>query len=651
MSVLTLGPFAGMRPRVSPMALDPTNSQNAVNTKLWSGELRPFFANALVKRLGNVGRINTIYELEDYWLVSGSAFDLTPNMLADEVSNRTYFTVDNDLLGNNPRVINTEMIEEAIADDYYVDMYGPDAEYEFDPAVYLNPPDEFDGLLNGSGWNIFGMNEESEPLTDIFYTLGVPAPETAPTAVVGSGGSGEEKTFLYCYTYVNEWGEEGVDSPYSDEVTALYGQLVTLTFPTDPLETNHVPVEFKRIYRMNTTSDGEPVFQFLADIPMSQAEYADTVSDSDLGEALSTQDFDTPPEDLYGMIMHPAGYLIGFRDKEICFSEPGMFYAWPKKYRLTTDFKIIGGGVVGNTVAVLTTAFPYLVYGSDPQESYRHKVPANFGCMNRRGIVSTEYGVVYPSKTGLCLINDSGAITNLTERELTIDEWRKYVLGFTHGVIYDGRYYGFYENEWERGAFILDPSEALGTFVKTDFYTSAGWVKPDTSEFFLQDGVADSNAVVEFEGDKLRTRHYTWKSKKFAVPPVNLAAGKFDIGVNNYTKEEIEKAIASIAGPYYRHDIVESYSGALNGAVWNLFDYHGDHLSPALFIDIFNFDVTLIMYADRQEVFRQKITDTTPFRMPTGYKAMEGLEFQLEGTANVQRVLLGTSIEEVVYAQ
>lgn len=652
--LIQLGPFAGMRPRVSPEYLENSQSQDAVNAKLWSGELRPFYRHRLVQKIGNTGPVNSLYLLGDrYWLVSMDALDFVPNMLADEVLNRTYFSVEAET-EDNPRVVDTALIQQSIDEGYFEQMYGLSEYANLDSlAVYLHPPDDHSWIYNGTAWNSLPFNTATEAFPDIYYRLGVPAPEIALQLDAGAVPTPEteERVIIYCETYVNEWGEESKEGPYSEEITVQHGQPVTLTSNTVYPDGKFKEITHKRIYRLNTTTDGDGVFQFVDEIPLDQAEYVDEKLDSELGEALVTEDFDLPPGDLRGLSMHPAGYMVGFREKEICFSEPGYPYAWPRKYRLSTDWPIVGLGFHGGTMIVLTTAYPCLVYGSSPEESQRHKLYGNYGCTAKRGIVSTEYGVVFPSKTGLCLADGNGNISNMTASELTVDEWRRYSKGLSHGVVFNQKYFGFYSTGDERGAFVVDPAEPAASFVRISLHSTAAYVREDTGQLFLLEEFSGENATVEFEGNRLRPVRYSWHSKKYSTPPVNLAAGKIFIGRRTLTKEEIRDSLVSLAGDYFDVDVLESYGGIVNGSAWNTYDFGGGAASPALLQEVFAFDVELTVLADSREVYRQNISTAKPFRLPSGCRAMESLEFILNGTADVQKVLLGTSIEEVSHAQ
>lgn len=67
----------------------------------------------------------------------------------------------------------------------------------------------------------FTLAGTSSPYPTTFYTLGVPAPITAPTVSGVTGGSGTNTTRVYVYTFVTAWGEESAPSPASAEFTGL----------------------------------------------------------------------------------------------------------------------------------------------------------------------------------------------------------------------------------------------------------------------------------------------------------------------------------------------------------------------------------------------------------------------------------------------
>ena len=593
--------------------LDPQQAQLAVNTKLWSGELRPFFQNLIIQPLGDVGDVRSFYLLEEQWLISRKRIRFVPSLLGSEVNHRTYFTVDGE--DKSLRVIDTELIDEAV----------------------------------NQGWDKEFIDLDSEGY-QFYYLVGVPSPVSAPS--VSTESTGEDENRIYVFTFVSEWGEESKDSPLSDSILVGEGDDVTITTPTTVDDDGYVPVTHKRIYRLNVTTEGLGILQYVDEIPLEQDIYTDNKAGSELGETIRTEDFDLPPDDLFGLIQHPAGYMIGFRKEEVCFSEPGNPYAWPVKYRLPTNYEIMAGGVTGNTAAVLTKAYPYLIYGSAPEESYLHQIPGNYGCINSYAVASTEIGIIFPNKVGLCVVRGDGDVPVITRGDLSPDEWMPYARDLQFGTVFDDKYFGFYSGENGTGGFLVDPNEPQGSFVLFDYFSLTTFSQVDERKLFfiLKDKETEESYIVEYDGNKLRPISCFWKSRRFYQPSLNFAAGKVNVGERVTTDQEIESSFLDLAGSYLSFDHLESYSGALNGASFNYFDHNGDYLSPAFLKEIFEFQVLLSIYSNRNLIFRRNITNDKPFRMPAGFKTEGHTEYEISTTSDVQRVVLGTSMQEVANA-
>ena len=116
-------------------------------------------------------------------------------------------------------------------------------------------------------------------------------------------------------TFVNDLGEESAPSLPSSTILRPDGVSVAVTTPTG--EPTGISGDYfittKRIYRAATGSTGT-AFRFVAEIPLSQATYTDTLTDSELGEVLPSDIWALPPSDLRGILALPNGVMVGFRE-------------------------------------------------------------------------------------------------------------------------------------------------------------------------------------------------------------------------------------------------------------------------------------------------------------------------------------------------
>src|SRR5574341_908620 len=211
----------------------------------------------------------------------------------------------------------------------------------------------------------------------------------------------------YVYTFVNDLGQESAPSPASATILRPDGISVTVTTPT--AVPSGVSVDYginvKRIYRAVTGSTGT-IFRFVAEVPLATAGYVDVLTDSDLGEALQSELWALPPDDLKGILALPNGVMVGFRANQVCFSAQNQPHAWPVEYRLNTDTTVVGIGNIDNTVVIGTESFPYLATGNDPAAYSMSKLEAQQACVSKQSVAYVlGIGVVFATPDGFGLIS------------------------------------------------------------------------------------------------------------------------------------------------------------------------------------------------------------------------------------------------------
>jgi hypothetical protein len=245
----------------------------------------------------------------------------------------------------------------------------------------------------------------------------------------------------YVYTWVTAYGEEG---PPSDPVVVNGWSngtwTVTLFQPmpenmgtdwldpedglTKPADRN---ISLTRIYRTISNQAGLGSYFLVAEIPVSQGVYVDTIPDDQV--ALNAQMVSLywfgPPEDLQAIMAFPNGIAVGFRSNEVWFSEAYRPHAWPPGYVITTEFPIVGIGVAGQAIIVCTQGTPYVVNGVNPSAMALTKINMQEPCLHRASIVATDTAVLYVSQNGLVQVGQSGAGLNVTEGWISREKWQK----------------------------------------------------------------------------------------------------------------------------------------------------------------------------------------------------------------------------------
>lgn len=389
----------------------------------------------------------------------------------------------------------------------------------------------------------------------------------------------------YVVTYVNEFGEEGPPSDPSNNVTRPIDGSVPSTITTTTTAPDEYGIVKKRLYRAVTGSTGTD-YQFVAEIPLEQADFVDSLLDEELGEVLSTLNYDLPPTDMRGILALPNGIMMGFSKNDICPSVQFKPYAYPVDYRLSTDYPVVGISNIDTTVIVATEAYPYLVVGSDPAGLSMAKLEVPYGCASKDSMVTIKgYGVLYASQEGLVAINGANAEI-VTKKYFTPREWRELAPETMHAVSHEDRYFCWYWiDEEHNGGFIFDPLSENAGLVKLDFYAVDAWVDRRFACLFM---LIDENVYCWERG--ATKRPYIWKSKLFQTPyPTNLS--NFQVKARDYD------------------------------------------------------DLTLKLYGDGNLILTKTITSLMEFVGPPD--VVNEFEVQLEGTSRVTQIEVSDGMEEL----
>ena len=251
------------------------------------------------------------------------------------------------------------------------------------------------------------------------FTLGT------PTVTEGSYvGAGSPQSRGYAYTWVSAYGEEGPPSkPTVVEGWSGDPWTVYLTLPTAANLANR-NLSKVRIYRTVTATGGATTFFFVTELAITVTKFVDDITDDvvSANEILASTYWSAPPDKMVGFTAMPNGILAGFFDGELWFSEPYRPHAWPAPYALAVEFPIVGLGVLGQSLLVLTNGAPYACSGVNPAAMSLAKLATFEPCMSRGSIVSTPLGVVYATPNGLGLATPGG-VQILTRNIVSKDHW------------------------------------------------------------------------------------------------------------------------------------------------------------------------------------------------------------------------------------
>lgn len=336
----------------------------------------------------------------------------------------------------------------------------------------------------------------------------------------------------YVYTLVNDIGEESAPSLPSATVLRPDGVSVTVTTPVSlptGISADYF-IETKRIYRAATGAAGS-IFRFVAEIPLATADYVDTLTDAQLGEALESEGWDLPPDDLQGILALPNGIMVGFRRNQICFSAQNRPHAWPPLYRLNTDTDVVGIGAIDTTVVIGTKSFPYVAQGRTPADYSAAKLEVPQACVSKRSIAYLAgVGVCMASPDGYMAIVGVAPPVNLTRGVFTRKQWEALDPTTITGVAHDDVLHFFWDDGADVGGYALDAKPDGFGIIQLAYHATAVHADPVTDNLYLvldendepatpylpgtsTAPVPDGQTLYQFDGDPSSLMTYLWRGR------------------------------------------------------------------------------------------------------------------------------------------
>lgn len=477
---ITISGFQGANRALHPKLLPDSVGVTSRNQKPGRGDLRPWRAPLNVatvpagtKSLYRMGRDVPSDSL--YWLSWNKSVHVSQGFETDDNTERTYYTGD-----GTPKVTDTTL---ALA---------------------------------------------AKPYPMAARELGVPQPDskllTSVTSIVTEDDSAEDdsaaedsaaekmETVFYVYTYVSDWGSEGMPSPVSNPVNKKLADTVTLSGFESPPSGNY-GVDKIRVYRTQANSGGAD-FYFMREITLGTQTITD--NGSDLGEVMATATWAMPPANLTNLTSLWNGMLAGISGGSVRFCEAYVPYAWPESYdAIPPDGTPVALGVFGQSLLVLTTGRPLLLSGSSPDSMDQQPLEIPQGCVSPRSVVSMGNGVAWSSNDGLCWYGSGGARI-LTAGIMTREDWQALRPSTIVGCMYEGLYFGSYDSGLGRRGFMIDPNSPQGIY-----FMDKGYEAMQFDELQDQLYVVDGVNVQRWDAGAAMTA--TFKSKVFKMPhPTNF---------------------------------------------------------------------------------------------------------------------------------
>ena len=626
MTVLQLSAFTGIIPRLSDTGLNNNQATVAENVRLQSGEIRPWKA-PVAEYACQIHGAKSIFKLDvpgknPIWCEWAGDTDVCYSPLSDVNESRIYYS-------------------EAVR----------------------NEQDLYDYICKKTNYTM-AQDGSTGPCPRNWLYMGVPAPVSALELIPSndSEDASDTQNVAYVYTYVSEFGgleEESAPSPAAEVVATYDNYSVKVKGFADP-PTDHLNVTKIRLYRVvtgNSSATYMEVDEFnlvdhkfpesgtsLNGVIWHNSEYIDTRTVAQLGKTLDSLYYTPPPAGLRGLVSMPNGFLAGFVNNEVWFSEPFLPHAWPVTYMMTVDAPIVGLGVYGNTLVVCTTGQPYTISGTHPSALTQEKQPMRQPCASKQSIAYDQYGVIYASPYGLVALA-GGQMDVFTRQIITQAEWEEHTPSAMVAVMYNNIYMCSYRKLSDRKAFMFSRGDepALTTY---DMPISAMFVERATGRLYLLN--ADDQKVYRFDASAYKYQPYTWQSKRFFFPYwTNFSAMKVDA---NFDETELSRQWET-----ERREVIEknkailessTFFGVCNSVMANTpYAYaNGTGLYPVPDeVDIRYVSVALIV--DGKIKHTRNVTSCKDYRVPS-FRG-DSWQFMISGTLSVRSFSIGTTLREI----
>lgn len=388
----------------------------------------------------------------------------------------------------------------------------------------------------------------------------------------------------------------------------------------------------KCIYRTSgTTGD----FQLVAE-GVAGTTYNDFLTDAQIpGSSLITDDWETPPAGLTGVVAMPDGMLVGWIDggRTLCWSEPFQPHAWPTAYQRRVPDDIVGVASFQQSLAVVTRGMPIVYTGIDPSAMTptRHLKP--FPGVSRASVCSVADGVVFATRSGLARV-DLGGVSVFTEGLFLPDQWAA-LQPANISCAFDGMRL-FIGTPVELRLFTINLAEG-GAMVTAYQRQDCTWTDPRSGALYF----ALATRVFEFDALDNAPMSMDWQSREILIPkPGNLGAARVEsdpvyraevIPLLLAAREEVRlRNVATMALP-------RGGRGAIGARGINALDINGSILEALPDTEP---RINFQLYIGGTLVYSSLVPNDEVFRLPSGYKG-GFFSVRLQANTQVSAVVIG----------
>lgn len=458
--------MSGQMPRVEPHLLTDMLAQKALNTVIETGGVSSLRGETFTALTYKGGEKLTIYRdgqhIDDdtkYWFSFTGDVDITRGPVVDDELGRLFYTGD-------------------------------------------GPPKMTNSLI---GW----ADPGAMPVT--YYNLGIPQPTVPLLATSGAPDEDAEAvSVVVAYAFVTSDGFIGPLSPAAGPFSYTPGQNLEV-YDMQMVVSGAYSIDKKYVYVAQTDSEGATAFRFWQELPMINGNVSAQVDFNLLAEEADSPSLIAPPDDLFGLMLHPNGFLVGFTTRKFCRSEIWRPHGWPSEYQDPIGPDIVGGCIVGAQVIICTRGTTYSAIGTDPLNQQIIDYSGTQPCVSKRSIKAMPFGALYASPDGLALAGAPGSqLQVISDPFYTRKQWQAMNPESMHACIHDSRYHLFWKvSETEKGCLIFDfaSNGAIKTLVESDQWFSAAFSDKRRDEMFVAG--ADGEVYKWNAGDPLTA---LWRS-------------------------------------------------------------------------------------------------------------------------------------------
>lgn len=603
---IDLAGFFGCAPGPQPMLLPPGIGVSSINQKPGRGDLRPWKTPLSVASVP--AGTKSIYRMgidapsdTQYWLTWPSIVHAVKGAIADDTTERTYYTGD----GFPKWTDNTMGLASAPYPTAWRQL-GVPAPISAPIVTALAAPDVAAGsFVVGTGYTIVA------PGTTDFTAIGaadsnIGTKFTATGVGSGTGTASENnplaETRAYVYTYVTDKGEEGPPSPASNILDCNVNQPASISNLVGPPAGNF-GITLIRIYKSETGSTGTDL-AFLMEVPSTTTDTTDDLRA--LQESIATTTYLPPPSDLHHLIGLWNGMMAGISGNSFRFCEAYLPYAWPIAYDIIPPgCSPVAAGKFGQTFVGLTTGRPILMLGSSPDAMTEQPVDFLQACVSAESVVSMGYGVIWACPDGLAIISSDGPAL-LTKGIMTRDDWQAMNPSSIVGGIYEQKYIGFYTVGGITKGFMIDPLSPTGIYF-LDIAGDFAFFDEIQDQLYLLSGTS----IEKWDAGSLMTCTFRGKINHMPKP---LAFNCAEV-------------------------VADAYPVTLRIDAVNM--------DPAMVTKLVAADANLSAPTSTSVRYEVAVADNNPFRLPAGYLAQDWqLELQTTGAA-IQGCVVAQSMAEL----